>query len=77
MIELTRVAKQFLGARHHDLTTEMEYIEGMTRIDQDGKRFIDYLGAAHNALDGDEQFLDVLSKSAEIITLFSFESDRV
>lgn len=65
LMDLARKAKQFLGARHHDVETDMKYIEGMTHLDKDGKRFINYLGVAHNDIDGDLEFFNVLDRHFE------------
>jgi|SRR5579871_214993 len=67
LIELFKKAKRYLGARHHDLITDMEYIDRLAVVDGDGKRFVNYLGFAYNDIDGDLAFLDILDRHHERI----------
>lgn len=55
-----------LGAAHHDLATDQEFIDSYAIIDTDGKRFIDYLNMGHITADGDfSEMLNVLDRHYE------------
>lgn len=80
LMELAKKAKQFLGASHHEPMTDMTCIERLTRVDADGKRFINYLEVARYDTDGDLELLNVLDKHYERIAEKSLENcsnDRV
>lgn len=61
-LEDTRLRKQ-----DHDLEEELRYVDRLLRVDADGKRFIDYLGASESEFDDPAGYFVFLECHAELV----------
>lgn len=51
----------------HDLEQELGYVDRLLRVDTDGKRFIDYLGASESEFDEPASYFLFLERHAELV----------
>jgi len=51
----------------HDLEEELRYVDQLLRVDPDGTRFIDYLGASESEFDDPADFFLFLESHAELV----------
>jgi len=51
----------------HDLEEELRYVDRLLRVDADGKRFIDYLGASESEFDDPAGYFVFLEKHAGLV----------
>lgn len=65
VIELLKTHHHLLGSWQHDFETDLNYVNGLTCIDFDGKRFIDYLGVSE--WESDEFYVTMLGQHCDEI----------
>lgn len=74
VVELLEKYPGLLGMRHNDFEDEMEYLNAYTRIDFDGRRFVDYL----NLDFGDpEDFVELLIRHRKHVIQNATENREV
>ena len=56
-----------LRKQDHDLEEELRYVDRLLRVDADGKRFIDYLGASESEFDEPADYFVFLEKHAGLV----------
>ncbi|PAP98618.1 hypothetical protein LRP31_33435 (plasmid) [Mesorhizobium mediterraneum] len=56
-----------LRQQDHDLEEELRHVDRLLRVDADGKRFIDYLGASESEFDDPAGYFVFLERHAELV----------
>lgn len=56
-----------LRKQDHDLEEELRYVDRLLRVDADGTRFIDYLGASESEFDDPASYFLFLQSHAELV----------
>lgn len=51
----------------HDLQEELDYVDRLLRVDEDGKRFIDYLGASETEFDDAVSYFSFLNHHSALV----------